>query len=281
MIETGHASLLMTAATHLHEAARRRLQRAVDAIAAETEKRLAKLFLSEGMTFVRLFARLRDRFPDDAVQETVLGEDEWVRLLLVAQSNLGRLKRAVIGGGIEGALLLGGQALLNEMGLGLRFDLKNPRAVEYLSQHGAELVSHIDETTRDYIRTVITRGVDEGWSYDRMAQAIIDRYQEFAVGQPQLHIDSRAHLIATTETAFAYEEGSAIVAHDLQDKGLLMEKSWLTVGDDRVSDECRANEEEGWIPLDAVFSSGDENPPAHPACRCTTLYRRKGEEETT
>ena len=273
------ADLMLQASVHLHEAAKRRLRRNVEADALKIEQRLAAVFLREGMAFVRLFSRLRDRFPEEEVQETVLGEDEWVRLLQIVQMGLTSGKRSIIGKGIEGAMLLGGQGLLSEIGLGVRFDLANPRAVNYLSLHGAELVTRIDETTRDYIRTVITQGTREGWSYNRMADAITDRYKEFAIGKPQLHIDSRAHLIAVTETAKAYEEGSAIVARDLQDSGLVMEKSWLTVGDNRVSDGCRENQSAGWIPLDSAFPSGDDNPPRFPGCRCTTLYQRKGEEE--
>ena len=107
-----------------------------------------------------------------------------------------------------------------------------------------------------------------------MAKAIKDRYQEFAVGVPQQHIRSRAELISITEAGMAYESGSSIVVRDLQDAGLRMEKSWLTVGDQRVDPHCAANQAQGWIAFDEAFSDGSMQPLSHPACRCTALYRR-------
>jgi len=156
----------------------------------------------------------------------------------------------------------------------LSFDLENPRAVAYVREHGAALVANINSTTRDYIRTVVTQGVDEGWSYDKIAKSITDRYQEFAVGKPQLHIDSRAHGIAVTETGMAYENGSRIVANDLKAAGLQMEKFWQTVEDERVSALCANNQAQGWLPIDQPFASGHQEALGHPYCRCTTLYRR-------
>jgi len=93
-------------------------------------------------------------------------------------------------------------------------------------------------------------------------------------------------MVAVTEIGNALEAGSAITAKELQDAGLVMEKSWLTVGDDRVcSEECELNEAQGWIPLDEPFASGHMHPLAHPACRCTALQRRvagvaRGAEQT-
>lgn len=63
---------------------------------------------------------------------------------------------------------------------------------------------------------------------------------------------------------------------DMASLGLAMEKSWLTVGDNRVSDGCAENEGAGWIPLDEPFPSGDQAPLRFPGCRCTALYRRVG-----
>jgi hypothetical protein len=144
-----------------------------------------------------------------------------------------------------------------------------------LAEHGSALIRQINEVTRGNIQTILSEGIREGWSYDRVARAIIQMYSEMAVGRPQQHIDSRAHLIAVTELGNAYEAGSSIVVRDLQDAGLVMQKSWLTVGDERVSDPCRANQGEGWIPFEQAHSSGHQHPLEHPGCRCTELYRRR------
>lgn len=66
----------------------------------------------------------------------------------------------------------------------------------------------------------------------------------------------------------------------LQNAGLEMEKSWLTVGDSRVSEGCAANAAAGWIGLEEEFPSDGtydrQRPPRFPGCRCDILYRRKG-----
>jgi len=178
---------------------------------------------------------------------------------------------------VEKALKLGGMAMLGEMGMKVAFDLKNPRAVNYLRDYGAKLVTKINETTRETLQGLVTQGAEEGWSYKRTASEIISRFEEFAVGKPQEHIDSRAHLIAITETGNAYEEGNRIVAKDLQDAGIEQEKFWSTVGDDKVSDGCRENEEAGWIGIDEEFPSGHQRPLRFPGCRCLANYRMKKE----
>jgi hypothetical protein len=180
---------------------------------------------------------------------------------------------------VEAALLLGAQAALadfGDVGLGIAFDLRNPRALAYLREYGAALVTQINETTREEMRDLIVRMVEERASYDQVAREISRRWAEMRIPKPQGHIDSRAHLIAVTEVGQAYEQGNLAAVQSMADLGLQMEKSWLTVGDDRVSDGCAENEAAGWIPLDEPFPSGDDRPLRFPGCRCTTMYRRAG-----
>lgn len=228
---------------------------------AQLERDMRDAFYTQGEVFT---AKLQPTLPgweglfEEAAEET---EDLFVNPIVKT---------------IKIALTIGGDAMWRAAQIVGSFDLANPLAVRYVAEHGAKLVSKINDTTRDYLRTVIQKGVDEGWSYDRIAKAITERYSEFAVGRPQQHIDSRAHMIAVTETGNAYEAGNRIVAESLGGYGLDMEKSWLTAQDDRVcSDECQINEAQGWIPMQEPFASGDQQPLAHPSCRCSALYRRK------
>lgn len=172
------------------------------------------------------------------------------------------------------ALRAGALHVLADAGVAVSFTLKNPRAVSFLAEYGAQRVTMINETTRQYIKTVITQGVEEGWSYDKTAKAITERYSEFAVGKPQQHIKSRAHLISITECGEAYVEGNMEVAQDLEDAGLTMVKKWSTVGDSKVSDGCRDNEAVGWIPLNQAFPSGHQRPLRFPGCRCDLMTKR-------
>jgi hypothetical protein len=180
------------------------------------------------------------------------------------------------------ALESGAAALIGKLGVKISFDLKNPRAVKYLKEYGAQLVKQINETTRLDLRTTVGYGLEHGWSYTKTARAIQERFKgyyepgswwNFDAPRPQEHIASRAHLIAVTESGNAYEAGNYAAAEDLADAGIQIEKQWSTMGDDKVSEGCRENEAEGWIPYDQAHKSGDQHPLRFPGCRCDEEYR--------
>lgn len=263
---------LVLALDHLQEAMNTlRKIKALKPLEKQLEKRMQKIFLRQGRIVVRELERYREFFP---IEESI-GSDDLDRIVLVMSGETFQLMKAGITTVAGKAILSAAGHRIADLGVDLAFDLNNPRAVEYLELHAAERVTKINETTRARIATIVTKGTEEGWSYNQMAKEIKGRFKEFAVGKPQQHIDSRAHLVAVTETANAYEEGNRIVAQKMQQMGLQMEKSWLTVGDDRVSEGCQTNQNAGWIGLDQDFPSGHQRSPRFPGCRCDILYRRK------
>lgn len=149
--------------------------------------------------------------------------------------------------------------------------LPNLRAQEYAKKHAAEAVTQINDTTRKEIARIVSDGVKSGSSYNDIAKAIKDKFEEFAVPMPQKHVSNRAVLVAVTELANAYCEGNAQVGNYLQDNGVKMMKAWQTLEDDRVSDGCKENERVGWIPIKKEFPSGHVHPPRFPGCRCDFL----------
>lgn len=162
---------------------------------------------------------------------------------------------------------------ITRSGIGLSFDLRNPDAVDYLKRYCGQQVTKIDETTRRAMRGVIIQGTDEGVNYSEIGRRMIAKYRSFGEPVPQRHLRNRAELIATYEIGSAYETASAQAVTALAALGLPVEKSWLTVGDDRVEEHCLANEAEGWIPLSQAHTTGHMHPLGHPACRCGELYR--------
>lgn len=149
--------------------------------------------------------------------------------------------------------------------------LPNLRAQKYTKKHAAEAVTQINDTTRKEIARIVSDGVKSGSSYNDIAKAIKDKFEEFAVPMPQKHVSNRAVLVAVTELANAYCEGNAQVGNYLQDNGVKMMKAWQTLEDDRVSDGCKENERVGWIPINKEFPSGHMHPPRFPGCRCDFL----------
>ena len=166
------------------------------------------------------------------------------------------------------------QAGADQLATQLRFDAKstfalaNPRAVAYFEKNGGSLkyIKDIQKTTAESLKRVITTGLDEGWSYNQTAREIQKLYDGPISRQ-------RATLIATNEAAHAYEAGNMAFSQSLKDEGIRMEKMWQNSGDDRVSDGCLENTADGWIPIDEPHSSGDQNPPRFPGCRCYEVYR--------
>lgn len=99
-----------------------------------------------------------------------------------------------------------------------------------------------------------------------------DQFAEYADG-----VDgktSRAETVAVTEVSGAYHDGGAEAASDTDGTVL---KSWDT--EDDPCEDCQANSDQGEIPEDGTFDSGDDEPPAHPNCRCSVSYRMADGDE--
>lgn len=161
----------------------------------------------------------------------------------------------------------------------ISFSVRHPDAVAWMAGRSADRVAAINATTRDGLRTLLANAVDQGWSWTRTARAIEAQFAGFSGSVPQSFLRTRAELVAVTEMAEAYEHGQSVVRGDLEGLGLAVEKSWLTVGDDRVSADCLSNQGQGWIPNADSFGSGASSPPEHPGCRCSSLSRVNTEGE--
>ena len=158
--------------------------------------------------------------------------------------------------------------------LELSFSLRHPMAADYIERAGADLVTRIDETTRESLRTLLKEATENGWSYGKTSREIRRMFNGFAGRSPLRHIRDRGELVVTTEIGNAYSEGKLIFGQDMEARGLRMEKRWITVGDDRVDqNECSPNAGQGWIPLSREFQSGHARPLAHPGCRCAMIMR--------
>lgn len=149
------------------------------------------------------------------------------------------------------------------------FRLANPRAVAWFMKHGGSTayIAGIQDTTKESLKGLIAQGLDNGWSYNQTAKEI----RKLFLGPITT---KRAQLIATHESAQAYEAGNRAFADTIVDDGIEMEKMWTTSHDDRVSEGCEENEGDGWIPIDQAHTSGDQEPPRFPGCRCFEQYRQ-------
>ncbi|HYI67142.1 MAG TPA: phage minor head protein [Candidatus Limnocylindrales bacterium] len=267
--------LVGAAAADLREADLRiRKRRTLRSIERRLERDLAKAWRVQGKDFLRRFATLESKFKTEALREAVSPED-WEALFTESALATLSVLREPLSLAAAASLRLGARHAIADLAADLTFALADPEAVAYLADVGATRVAGINEVTRDRLRTLLADARAGGWSYDRTAAEIRRTFVGFGTPAPQQHIRSRAHLVAVTETGDAYEASRRMMANRLASAGLQLEKAWLAVGDARTDADCLANDSQGWIAVDGVFTSGHEQPTAHPACRCTTEYRRK------
>lgn len=129
----------------------------------------------------------------------------------------------------------------------------------------------------NYYQTMIESGMNE--------HKAVERCIRYSARQSRY----RGYLIARTELAFSYNQGSYLGTKQAQDAGLLgpCQKVWCTADDERVCDQCGPLDGMA-IDMDSDFYYQGTNtrinprlkqyktvgrvPPAHPQCRCTTIY---------
>jgi len=158
-----------------------------------------------------------------------------------------------------------GKVALAEVNVDTDFDLENPRATDWLQKNALENATSYSGTLKDDIGQVVTDGVANGESIPDITASI----GAFFDGQS----DYRAERLARTETGDAYSQGSL---EGYKQSGVVAGKEWLA--DDSACDVCLGNEDDGVIPLDDDFSSGDDSPTAHPNCECSLQPVVEGDE---
>lgn len=235
-------------------------------------KRWAAVFRKQGRLFLDMFPKFASWFLNAEFGESAISGDldeAFSEIFGVTQAQAQDMMAQSM---IEG-LNVGYAAQASNFGLEASFKLPPEQAQRWARANAAARVSKIDDTTKKVIHDMCVKGIDEGKSYGEVAREIKKRFNEFAVGSPLENISSRAELVAVTENAFAFENGQKALVDQIQQVGIKMEKAWEGPDDDKTSEECRANMQDGWIPADAAFSSGDETPPSHPGCRHYATYR--------
>jgi SPP1 gp7 family putative phage head morphogenesis protein len=131
----------------------------------------------------------------------------------------------------------------------------NERAIAWAENRAAELVTQIDETTRDGIRDLTVRSLEEGWSTQEISDRL-DAAWEFG--------GERSDMIARTEVAFADIQGNLA---GYRESGVVEGREWV-IAQDEYCEDCESMS--GMVvPIGGDFPGGD--PPLHPNCRCDIL----------
>ena len=135
-------------------------------------------------------------------------------------------------------------------------------AAEWAILEAEEQLLSMSALTRTGVMQIVSESVRDGRSIGQTTSLIKNDF---------LFSPDRARVIARTETARGLGQGQkgAAIAQGRD------EKRWTTSGDELVSDDCRENENAGWISTADAFPSGVDTVPQHPNCRCVVRYRTK------
>ena len=146
----------------------------------------------------------------------------------------------------------------------VEFELTNANYIAALKDQANYLLnrSKIDDTTRNRMITLIRDARLSLVDVNELAEMIESEFEGIS--------GTRAFLIANTEANQAMS--TAQQAFLVENK--FKTKVWIPAGPNTCP-ICEGNADDGAIPLDQPFSSGDNTPPGHPGCEC---YQDAGDE---
>lgn len=139
---------------------------------------------------------------------------------------------------------------------GTVFDSSTTFITNWVTNRAQFFADSITQTTQDDLSATIQAGIDAGESLTDISTRVADVY-DIAKG-------ARTDMIARTEVAAASNFG-AIEAY--KQVGVTQHE-WAVV--DPQDDDCLENDG-AIVDIGDEFPSGDEEPPVHPNCQCTTL----------
>ena len=154
---------------------------------------------------------------------------------------------------LEKVYLEQARRMLDDLPIGVDWALVNKRAVEWASRYTFDLVRGINDTTRDALQANVARYFEQGLTIGDLEDSIAGLFGPV-----------RAEMISVTEITRASTEGERAIAAELAEQGIVMRPVWNTSNDELVCPICEPRNQE--------TIEGDDYPPAHPRCRCSTSH---------
>lgn len=170
---------------------------------------------------------------------------------------------------LQSTLALGAASAEETYSLDLGLSQYHSAVMSATSDYVGNLVKDISSTTKDRIQQSIAQSIKLHETQDEAYARLSD-----ILGDPR-----RAEMIARTETVRAYNKGITVFG----EQSGATSKVWEVSSD--PCPECEGNDV-GEIDFSDSFPSGDDEPPAHPNCRCgmsliKTFADGSTEEDTT
>ena len=241
-----------------HERVWKRFTRRTDRWEKIWTKMTVKLFERQKES---IFAKLRERAarsPEELLEEP-FNMAEWIKRF-----------RQEARGVLRDILEEVGGEVLDELGIGIAFDLTDPRVLKFLERRAQRFAKEVNQTTWDELKDALSKGIEEGKS--------IPELEEIVSGVMGERIESTPETIARTEVVGASNGGTLLA---WEQSGVVEGKTWLAALDDRTREthiEAHAHYQDQPIGIDEDFEVGSARGPAPGQmgdpdedinCRCT------------
>jgi hypothetical protein len=138
-----------------------------------------------------------------------------------------------------------------------------------LSRHDAEeLADVLERGAEERVPGMVATRLGRLGTVLREAPEDITAEELEAELEDELGDTTSSLMVTQTETTWSLAEG--MLGYYAQAGTQTV--AWLTAADERVCYVCDLNQDDGFIALGLAFSgSGDDQPPAHPLCRCALV----------
>jgi len=206
----------------------------------------------------------------DMVENWLFPTEEWIEPLVT----LGGLYS-------EEAIVITGQNALDNLALGMMFNVQNPEVEVAIAERNLRLARVVNDESLEKLRETLRVGIMDGESIPKLRNRVSALYGDFG--------RSRAEMIARTETSWAANEG---VERSWMQSKVVEGKEFLTATDERVCVFCDSMNGTTAGLGETFFDLGDsltvdsnagnpitykfdfeqiDHPPIHPRCRCALI----------
>lgn len=158
---------------------------------------------------------------------------------------------------------------IDDTGIGIEFDLRNPKVAKWIDKFCAAQIKSINSTTRDQLKSAIGKAEEQGLSIPDIKDEIADMFDQIS--------DGRLNTIVRTEVIGASNAGTLA---GYEQSGVVEGKEWLAAIDERTR-QLHADADGQRVAIDDVFVLGDGTEGECPGnmgsaendinCRCTVL----------
>lgn len=205
------------------------------------------------------------RFKKQAKAIKAAGLDNWRSALHIRDANLSRMYAAVVAKAYDSGALLAQAQLPKPREAKAKPTLPTLPGV---ARTVTDLEDELDDTTQKQLGDTISRSYAGDLTHAAVLGLVAAQFKEWATTDAAGN--SRADSVALNEVSEAYHGGAADFVNDWRGGNGPVLKTWET--EDDPCEDCQANADMEAIDSEAPFDSGDDEPPAHPNCRCSISY---------